>query len=550
MFRKRKMDNQQQAHHFKLPDNGNGNAYSDFFSSYDTDENFYEAPMTLAKVNTHRQCMNDDPTRSFGRRIQSLKMITLILIPCIALAAVTISSLVKDALKFNQANQVKETVDVGIKFAKLIQTLQIERGQTVIYVSSGYKNVAFKSVHNKRIATNEAIEEIQPWPKADIPVYYLSNATVFLNYLKNHRDNIVDIENTTVANELTFYSDIIANILTSITTRLHKARTEELWNDLVGYQMLISGTEETAIERALGAVYFSQSQLSQSQLLEYYSKLQLGKMNIKAAKQYSDFVKKEYEKDIVILAIFKLLTKLRNEISVNAPHMPSVIRANLWFDNMTVYIGQLSIMQKQTIAYITNNSNIIRQEATNNFIISIALLVSVGIICPLLLYLTTTLTRNIQLYAINLADKTKKLDRERKKTDSLLCQMLPRSVAEQLKHGKNVMAETYDDVTLYFSDIVGFTQICHESTAMEVVEMLNYLYVQFDSEIEHYLVYKVETIGDAYMVVSGLPKKLPKNQHAIEIANMALALLNIIKTLKVPHNPDLVLQLRAGIHSG
>ncbi|EDV22185.1 uncharacterized protein TRIADDRAFT_16609, partial [Trichoplax adhaerens] len=147
-------------------------------------------------------------------------------------------------------------------------------------------------------------------------------------------------------------------------------------------------------------------------------------------------------------------------------------------------------------------------------------------------------------------DKTRKLNRERKKTDSLLCQMLPRSVAEQLKHGKNVLAETYDDVTLYFSDIVGFTQICHESTAMEVVEMLNYLYVQFDSEIEHYHVYKVETIGDAYMVVSGLPKKLPKNQHAIEIANMALALLAIIKNLKVPHNPDLVLQLRAGIHSG
>ncbi|XP_050744706.1 soluble guanylate cyclase 88E [Drosophila biarmipes] len=148
-----------------------------------------------------------------------------------------------------------------------------------------------------------------------------------------------------------------------------------------------------------------------------------------------------------------------------------------------------------------------------------------------------------------LEESMRLLDEEMRRTDELLYQMIPKQVADRLRRGENPIdtCEMFDSVSILFSDIVTFTEICSRITPMEVVSMLNAMYSIFDKLTERNSVYKVETIGDAYMVVAGAPDK--DANHAERVCDMALDMVDAITDLKDPSTGQ-HLRIRVGVHSG
>jgi len=137
------------------------------------------------------------------------------------------------------------------------------------------------------------------------------------------------------------------------------------------------------------------------------------------------------------------------------------------------------------------------------------------------------------------------IDRQHRESDRLLLNILPASVAERLKRGEFV-ADYFDRVGVLFADIEGFTPFSSVLTPAEVVDVLNKVFCQFDALTEKYGLEKIKTIGDAYMVVSGLDAS--RSDHLSALANLALDMQALMETFR--RTGALHLRLRVGIHAG
>ncbi len=135
---------------------------------------------------------------------------------------------------------------------------------------------------------------------------------------------------------------------------------------------------------------------------------------------------------------------------------------------------------------------------------------------------------------------------EREKAEQLLLNILPEPIAATLKERNGTIAEGYEEVTILFADIVGFTQIAAQISPAELVTLLNQIFSHFDELCDRLGLEKIKTIGDNYMVAAGLP--LPRPDHAEAIADMALAMRQATAILgEQLHQP---LSLRIGVNTG
>ncbi len=133
-----------------------------------------------------------------------------------------------------------------------------------------------------------------------------------------------------------------------------------------------------------------------------------------------------------------------------------------------------------------------------------------------------------------------------RENERLLLNILPLPIADRLRRGERVIADRFDDVTLLIADIVGFTAISSAMSPVELVAMLNRIFSACDSLVDRHSLEKVKTIGDAYMVVGGLPTET--EDHLERVADFALDLTGVVAGLQAgePQRVD----VRIGMHCG
>ncbi len=156
------------------------------------------------------------------------------------------------------------------------------------------------------------------------------------------------------------------------------------------------------------------------------------------------------------------------------------------------------------------------------------------------------LERRVIERTAQLQEANEEIAMEKDKSERLLLNILPQPIAEQLKENSSHIANGFAEATILFADIVGFTQLSEQLSPTQLVSLLNDIFSEFDCLTEKYDLEKIKTIGDAYMVVGGIPES--RNDHAEAIAQMALDMREKLADFNVKHGIEI--NIRIGINTG
>ncbi|CAG2191593.1 uncharacterized protein [Mytilus edulis] len=492
-----------------------------------------------------------NPITDAGKRKQMIKMLSVVMLPVLVITGMTANTFAIAVGNYISSSNVRQLLVFSIELGALLRSIQFERDMSALYVSN-IKPETKDFLLQRYPDTDLAVQNLSNWPKGDDIISDMETPERFLSYLNKHRYQL-DVYNQSVEAELDFYSNIILVLLKWLYDSVSESSTGSVWKDVVAYQEIIVASELFGRERALGVSFYATGGFaSREKYLLFIENQDRANITFESARFYSQIAFDIYNAELAKNPnVSERIEEFRNRIKANnySRESASIKEAELWFDNMTIYQGVLTRTQNALALTIDKSLAKESQEELKSVITICIVFGVILIVCPLVVFAVYSLTSDIQKYSISIANSTKALNKEKQRTDMLLYQMLPKSIAEMLKRREQVDAEQYNESTIFLSDIVGFTAICAQSSPLQVIDLLGNVYTTFDERIDVHDVYKVETIGDAYMVVSGVPKRNGK-RHASEIATMSLDLLRNVKRIEISHLPGIRLKIRIGIHSG
>ncbi|KAI9332093.1 nucleotide cyclase [Obelidium mucronatum] len=164
----------------------------------------------------------------------------------------------------------------------------------------------------------------------------------------------------------------------------------------------------------------------------------------------------------------------------------------------------------------------------------------------MLLFVNNSVEESQTQVVVQMETHASSLDEQMAASDKLLEKLIPSGVLEQLKSGKDAHAEEYTSVTVFFSDIANFTPLSQRTSTKDMLASLNNMWVEYDKISKRHGMYKVETIGDAFLGVIGAPERV--SDHADRAAQFSIDIIDMIKGFRLVTGEPI--QIRAGLNSG
>ncbi len=425
-----------------------------------------------------------------GPRERLVKTIIVIIIPLITLLSICIVSLVENVENFQTQRETISAIQDNNDYNRVVLSLMAERGLSAIFIGSNdmAKEKVYSQLLVRRSKTNDAIGQLRVWPDGGLQTSaeVIKSKTDLQDLVKEFRHKINRTMNVTIKDDMDFYTNITQALSREA---IYKSRSHDgnLWPEIVAQDSLLQLSDFMGIERAIGGTRFAACRLDED-LSEMFREAALkGDILRRMAETYHTSVAEHLREELSkIDSEQQAVDDMKESIFENANICEShgeeyASQQSLdWYGNVTEVIETISKV-RNALSEQTKQTSKENLHSAQTKVIILGTVVSIIILLCLAagiynaLHIQNLLT-TIGMYAKKLHSKTQELKFEKKRTDQLLYQRLPKSVADQLRCNKRVTAGYFDCVGIYFSDIIGFTELSTQSTPMEVVDLLNSLY--------------------------------------------------------------------------